>query len=441
MKATSKNYIPDKANKVGQLFFNSGTFFLSTALPISGILFIFSIIISFFQTKSSLLKDKWNLCILFIGGLFIFNSIRLNLINLDALGYVNKTASTLDLFNWVPLFILFISSQYYLKSQSQRYIFSKYLISGTIPILISCILQYRFNIYGPFKTFYGFIVLYNKSLGTKDGVSGLFNNANYTGIWLSLTLPILLLLIFKNKKIDAKKIFLIITLIFLSFTIFLTYSRNAVTGLLSTLLLIFGIKKILIFGFLFFLLCITIGRIDSFLNINNINLIGEFKIENLINKFGQNNIPNIVEFTRVKIWLNTIKLIIQKPIFGFGATTFPIVFYDLTNIEMQHSHNMPLELAYNYGIPLSILLTSFVAILFSKSFINIFQTKNYNDLFLLNKCWLASCFVAILNHINDVTYYDGKISILIWIFLGGLKCIFDETNQLKMEIKGKNSKI
>ena len=41
----------------------------------------------------------------------------------------------------------------------------------------------------------------------------------------------------------------------------------------------------------------------------------------------------------------------------------------------------------------------------------------------------SSCLVIILNHMSDITYYDGKISILIWIFLAGLKCINDEINQ------------
>ena len=63
--------------------------------------------------------------------------------------------------------------------------------------------------------------------------------------------------------------------------------------------------------------------------------------------------------------------------------------------------------------------------------ISIFQTKDIDDSFLFNKCWLASCLVAILNNINDITYYDGKISTLIWIFLAGLKCIFNETKNIK----------
>ena len=431
MKSIYAEFIENNTSKLGQSFFNLGTFFLSTALPISGIFFIFSIIISFTETKYRLLQNKWNLSILFIGGLFIFNSLRLNLINFDSATYIDKKITSLDLFNWIPLFILFISSQYYLKNQSQRCTFSKYLISGTIPVLITCIMQYSFKIYGPFETFYGLIIIFNKKIGLEEGVgvSGLFSNPNYTGIWLSISLPLLTFLIYRYKSFNYKKLFLFFTFLFLIYLIFLTSSRNAIIGLLSTLLIIFGIKKILIFIFFIFLIYLSFEVLEPFINLKNLNLIGEFQMEELSYKFSINNFSNIKEFTRLKIWINTIRLITQKPLFGFGASTFPLVFYNLTNLKVQHSHNMPLQLAYDYGLPISILLTLFITFLFLRSSINIFQVKDSENSFLFNKCWLASCLVAILNHINDITYYDGKISILIWLILAGLKCIFDETNR------------
>ncbi len=420
-----------KTNQIGQLSFNLGTFFLATALPISGIFFLFSILISFFETRFNLLNDQWNLILIFIGGFFIFNVIRLNLINFNSSIFLEKNISSLDLFNWIPLFILFISCQYYLKNEWQRYLFSKYLISGTIPVLISCILQNKFKIYGPFKTFYGLIVIFNKKPLVGEGVSGLFNNQNYAGIWLTLSLPLLFILISKINHFNYKKLFLFLILLLSIYLIFLTLSRNAIVGLLSTLFLIFGIKKFFLLIFFIFLIYISIGALESLVNLNGLNLIGEIQKQYLIEKLTINNLTNILEIIRVKIWVNTVKLILQKPLFGFGASTFPIVFYSLTNLKFQHSHNMVLQLAYDYGLPLSILLTSFVTYLFVRGFINIYQTKDTDGLFFSNKCWLASCLVAILSHMNDITYYDGKISILIWIFLAGLKCINDGINQKK----------
>ena len=97
---------------------------------------------------------------------------------------------------------------------------------------------------------------------------------------------------------------------------------------------------------------------------------------------------------------------------------------------------MPLQLAYEFGIPIALLLVFFISFLFYKSWKNIFTFKENEITFMFNKCWLASCLVAILNHINDITYYDGKISILIWIFFSGLKCILNETDQSKIKTTG-----
>ena len=438
------NYLEDisnKTNKIGQFSFNLGIFFLATALPLSGILLIISAFVSFLETKFKLLNDKWNLAIICIGGLLLISSIKFIFVKLDyQLLSFNKITSSLDLFNWIPLFVIFISSQYYLKTKLQREIFSKYLISGTVPVLISCILQDQFNVYGPFRTLYGLIVIFNKYPPEGFGVSGLFSNPNYTGIWLTLTLPILFSIIAKIKSFNFKKLITIIILIFLINIIFLTLSRNAIAGLISGIFIVFGIKKLLLFLFLLTLIYFLFGLFQSFIPFKIFNLFDEFQIGVLINKFNVKNLSDIYELTRIEIWANTLNLIIQKPIFGFGASTFPVIynFYyfftpKITSIEIQHAHNLPLQLALEYGVIVSFCLTTFVSILFLRSWINIFQIKNKSFSFLQNKCFLASCFIAIINHFNDITYYDGKISILIWILLAGLKCILDETIKFKNE--------
>tara|TARA_A100001035_G_C27703450_1_gene463644 strand:- start:382 stop:1002 length:621 start_codon:yes stop_codon:yes gene_type:complete len=198
-------------------------------------------------------------------------------------------------------------------------------------------------------------------------------------------------------------------------------------------MLIFGIKKLLVcfsFGLFFYFI---LNYFEIFIPIKTIQIFEGHQVNSLISKLKMDNISNFLEFTRINIWLNTLLLIKDKPIFGYGASTFSMIFYELTNLKMQHSHNMPLQLAYEFGIPIAILLVSFISFLFYKSWKNIFQLKGNEITFLFNKCWLASCLVAILNHINDITYYDGKISILIWIFLSGLKCILDETDTAKIK--------
>ena len=95
-----------------------------------------------------------------------------------------------------------------------------------------------------------------------------------------------------------------------------------------------------------------------------------------------------------------------------------------------HTHNMPLELAYNYGIPVSLLLTGFVFFLITKTYIAVFRDKNAFST-LISKSLFASSFVIVIIHLSDVTYYEGKISILIWILLASLKCILEESKAFK----------
>ena len=45
--------------------------------------------------------------------------------------------------------------------------------------------------------------------------------------------------------------------------------------------------------------------------------------------------------------------------------------------------------------------------------------------------FLASFIVFLIAHLNDITYYDGKISIIFSILLAGLKNIIDEKNNFK----------
>ena len=92
----------------------------------------------------------------------------------------------------------------------------------------------------------------------------------------------------------------------------------------------------------------------------------------------------------------------------------------------QHSHNMILELAYNYGIPLSIFLTSMIFLLLFKTFKLLYKKNDETYLFSIDKSWFASTILVTFSHLSDITYYDGKISILIWILLSGLKSIVEE---------------
>ena len=39
--------------------------------------------------------------------------------------------------------------------------------------------------------------------------------------------------------------------------------------------------------------------------------------------------------------------------------------------------------------------------------------------------------IFLISQLVDVQYFDGRISIIFWILLAGLKCIIDESKALK----------
>ena len=67
-------------NKVGTLFFRIGIFLLPSAFFISAILFLLSLVISFFNNSSRLFNDKWNY-LFYISFIFMIISSLIHLIN------------------------------------------------------------------------------------------------------------------------------------------------------------------------------------------------------------------------------------------------------------------------------------------------------------------------------------------------------------------------
>ena len=432
----SKKFLSFKNNLyLGQKSFYLGSFFLASALPISGIFYLIALIISISNSSFRIFSNRWNISLLIIGGLFFISNYYFYFYNQDELlTEFNKSESLYNLFNWIPLFLIFFYFRIYLKSIKQREIFSKFLISGTIPVLISCLLQKWFKVYGPLKTLGGLITWFNKPLQGDMGVSGLFSNTNYTGYWLSISFPLLIYLISLRKKnlLDSKQAFLILILLVTLYLTIITYSRNALLGVLTSYTFIFGIKSLFII-LVASIIILTINNIlPVFIPFYNLDLMDLINNNNLVKKINLNSF-NLRQYIRFNLWNDTLKLILNKPLFGYGATTFPIIYYALKPLEFkpQHTHNIILQVAYENGIPTAIAITFFITFLFFKTLKTIEKSNTNNKDKFFNKCWLSCFLISIIHHLSDITYFDGKISILIWIFITGSICITEykgETN-------------
>ena len=83
-----------------------------------------------------------------------------------------------------------------------------------------------------------------------------------------------------------------------------------------------------------------------------------------------------------------------------------------------------MELAHNYGLIAAIILFAFILNLFLRIFKiglnNFLKTNN------IDGAWIAASIVSLLFLMTDMPYYEGRISIIFWVLLSGIKCIGDE---------------
>lgn len=425
--------------EIGFLSFNLGIFFLSSALPIAGLFIIISMFFSFQVNGSRFLNDKWNYPFFIASLLMIFSNIK-NYLNTEYQSFSNITIhnenhikeilgsnnSWIDLFNWLPFFLLFWSSQNFLKSYQQREIVARSLIIGSVPVIFSCIRQFWFGSYGPFKTLYGLIVWFQVPPNRFEGsVTGLFSNPNYCGFWLAIILPFTYYFFRSIKLKKIYKLFLFFLLALNLYFILMTNSRNALISLLVTLKFIFSIKVFMILVIAILLFLITSIFIPT--SLINLSFLSQFSKDILFE-----GIKEIDQFTRIEIWKKSIKLISLKPLLGWGSGFYPLAYILINGKwQAQHTHNMPLELAFNFGIPVSLILTLFISFIFFKTYRILYSNSSLNKIFDLNKCWFAASTIFLINHLTDITYYDGKISLLIWVLLAGMKCIVNEKECLK----------
>lgn len=340
----------------------------------------------------------------------------------------------LGLVNWIPLFLCFFGFKKYLETLEQRLLAGKILIAGTVPVIVSCFGQYWFGWYGPLETLNGLIIWYQRPMGfpNYDGMTGLFNNPNYTGAWFCSILPISIVLAFKKRENFIKKYISKIFVILFFVSILLTLSRNAWLGMILSIPLIFKKKGIIfLISLIFILMLFYFFYKREIIPINLPEFNEKFFFNNALSEFSFKNIPG--RDTRLNIWFNTLSFIMERPFTGWGSNSLPILYENRIGTYIGHPHNIFLELAYSYGIPLALSISFPIIDIFIKSFRKLILNNEFSNLF--DRGWFCSFAICLLLQMNDLTYFDARISLSFWIFLSGL------SNIIKDLAKNKSKKL
>tara|TARA_B100000927_G_C16079393_1_gene314455 strand:- start:110 stop:499 length:390 start_codon:yes stop_codon:yes gene_type:complete len=104
---------------------------------------------------------------------------------------------------------------------------------------------------------------------------------------------------------------------------------------------------------------------------------------------------------------------------GWGSAAFSVMYPIYAAKRWHgHSHNLPLELAINHGVPVALLVTGTVlALLVLALRRGILQRAP------LERAWWASALVLFGMHFTDLPFFDARLNLLGWILLAGL-CVF-----------------
>ena len=113
---------------------------------------------------------------------------------------------------------------------------------------------------------------------------------------------------------------------------------------------------------------------------------------------------------------------------GLGAGIFPILYLLKQGNWVAHTHNLFLELAFNHGILVAFTIIIFMVFLIFKSFYalndsSLRQSLNNN---FLNKTWWSSAVLLLVSQMVDLQYYDGRVSMTLWLLLSGLLSIMQD---------------
>lgn len=414
-------------NELGERFFKIGILFLPWAVSIGGIFLLISLLISVFKNADQFIKDKQNYFILVVSLLMIISAIRQNLYYSNLSNFSFNSEIYLGLFNWLPLFISFWGFKYYLQSDQQRKNFALNLIIGSIPVLISCIGQKWLGWQTPIVFLNGLIIWFQKPLYPDSGISGLFSNPNYAAFWLVTIWPFSLYFLSKSKI----KFFKIINSILVSTIFYLTIfsgSRNAFIGIIISTFFLFKLKLFLILISIVFLIIIVDVFITS-INPGSLSILEKLVPRQLLLKINLNLSLDLIQYQRLEIWNRAINFILQKPLFGWGASTFPIIYnFYQGESNAQHTHNIFLQLAFDYGLLVALLFAIMLYQLFSQAIKKYINKRE--SIKLIDSFWISSSLVAVFFHQLDFPYFDARVSILFWILLSGINCI-NESKELK----------
>lgn len=418
---------PDRADPLGWRCFQLGVFVLPASALFAGLLLLVALIQGS-RRRSPWWHDRVNLLFAVIAGLMVLGAAAATLRSAELPSY-SPSLAWLGLFNWLPFFWAFWGFQPYLADGAARRRVALALVAGTVPVLVTGLGQLLLGWHGPWQILGGAVIWHLREGGNPEGrLSGLFDYANITAAWLSLSWPLLLaawLACWQRWRArqtgSGWRLLVVLGLVLAQLvSMVLTDSRNAWGVLLMAVPLVAGpaswVWLLPLLGLaLLPVLLASLPGVPTLLQEPARALVPQ-SIWGRLNDFNHHSQRKLASL-RITQWNVASGLIAERPWLGWGAAAFSVIYPLRTGRWHGHTHNIAIDLAFSYGVPAAALLVALVLWLHIRG---VRQGMLKGPVF--DRAWWTAAFMLAALHATDIPMYDSRVNIAGWILLAGLRC-------------------
>ncbi|EAZ91690.1 O-antigen ligase family protein [Crocosphaera chwakensis] len=356
---------------------------------------------------------------------------------------VHSRYSLEGLGNFLPSFLMIASFPFFFNSFRRLYQLAWWLVLTSIPV---CFLGFM-QLFAGWETplFLHFIGIKMIAYGNPDGrMSSLLMYANTLAFFLVIgfTLSIGLWIlhyrrspIIKNNRINEKLLILTVAILFNGIALILTNSRSA-WGLAIVGLMAFAIYLrwywIIISVLLVIFVVIWAAWIPVYQDFMR-QIVPSYFWARLTDELYDDRYVTALRTTQ---WGVAWKMMLQRPLWGWGLRNFTPVYQEEMNVWMGHPHNLFLMLLAEIGIIGTLLFSGLVGIILAKAVIlmtGIYQkfkkseknkkTKNFSENeanFLLLFTYLVAFSLCIIFNFLDVSIFDLRVNLIGWLLLSAI---------------------
>ena len=324
--------------------------------------------------------------------------------------------------NWLPFFWGFWGFQPYVATARARRRAGLWFLAGTVPVIVTGLGQLYLGWAGPWQLLGGLIPWWITPGGNPPGrLSGLFDYANITGSWLALVWPFGLAALLQRPLPWQRRALALLLAASLVASLYLTDSRNAWGALVLALPIVVGPASWL---WLLPLLLVAIGAVA---------LASLPMVPADLQHWARVVVPEPIwvrlsdlhfaghrplAITRLGQWAVAAGLIGERPWLGWGAAAFSLIYPLRTGHWHGHTHNLPIDLAISFGLPVAVMVIGLVGwLLLRAGRLGMLQAP------VFERAWWAAALVLVALHATDMPLYDSRINIAGWILLAGLRCV------------------